>query len=281
MYSVMIHHAVSGCFTCRKIICFNLPSLQIHAEHHILCKAVLWVAALSSPLQQALLCASDIFLFPSKSQPGIPFQNNALKVSISKERLLPVPFSSGALPPCTAFHHAAGDILQCRKAAAWCSLVPSLLAEGLDKFTLGGAWIFYSCVLYSLNSFSIGHRACAVGKTGSFCRIRGGLHHGTKCAFCKPVFLTTLYAKRRGCRDGEESLGLVTDYFPLGALSLLQQEAGEQMPACSQHSGTDRMWRSRHSTVGVKDITACYTWRGSGPNPCCFFLLSHLNLAYF
>lgn len=189
MYSVMIHHAVSGCFTCRKIICFNLPSLQIHAEHHILCKAVLWVAALSSPLQQALLCASDIFLFPSKSQPGIPFQNNALKVSISKERLLPVPFSPGALPPCTAFHHAAGDILQCRKAAAWCSLVPSLLAEGFDKFTLGGAWIFYSCVLYSLNSFSIGHRACAVGKTGSFCRIRGGASPWNKMCFLQASIL--------------------------------------------------------------------------------------------
>jgi len=79
-----------------------------------------------------------------------------------------------------------------------------------------------------------------LGKQGPSAEFGGGLHHGTKCAFCKPVFLTTLYAKRRGCRDGEESVGLVTDYFPPGALSLLQQEAGEQMPACSQHSGTDR-----------------------------------------
>lgn len=30
MYSVIIHHAVSGCFTCRKITCFNLPSFQTH-----------------------------------------------------------------------------------------------------------------------------------------------------------------------------------------------------------------------------------------------------------
>lgn len=47
----------------------------------------------------------------------------------------------------------------------------------------------------------------------------GGVHYGTKCVFCKPVFLTTLYAKRRGCRDGEGSLGVATDYFPPGALS--------------------------------------------------------------
>lgn len=53
-YSVMIHHAVSGCFTCRKIICFNLPALQIHSEHHVLCKKVLWVAAQSLPLAAGL-----------------------------------------------------------------------------------------------------------------------------------------------------------------------------------------------------------------------------------
>lgn len=65
-YSVMIHHAVSGCFTCRKIIYFNLPSLQIHREHHILCKKLLWVAALSSPLHQALLWFWFFFFSPSK-----------------------------------------------------------------------------------------------------------------------------------------------------------------------------------------------------------------------
>lgn len=54
MYSVMIRHAVPGCFTCRKIICFNLPSLQFHREYQILCKEVLWVAVLSSALQQGL-----------------------------------------------------------------------------------------------------------------------------------------------------------------------------------------------------------------------------------
>lgn len=74
MYSVIIHHAVSGCFACRKIICFNLPSLQTHTEHHILFKKVLWVAPSSSPLQQ-LYCWKGFLLcvFPTESILDIPF----------------------------------------------------------------------------------------------------------------------------------------------------------------------------------------------------------------
>lgn len=268
MYSVMIHHAVSGCFTCRKIICFNLPSLQIHAEHHILCKAVLWVAALSSPLQQALLCASDIFLFPSKSQLGIPFQKNALKVSITKERLLPVPFSLCAPPPCIAFHHAAGDILLCRKAAAWCSLVPSLLAEGFDKFTLGGSWIFYFCILYSLNSIT---PAMCCWENRVLLQNSGGVHHGRKCVFCKPIFLTTLYAKRGTAETGRGVWGSLQTISHLEPCRCCSRRLGNKCLPGPSTQGWIATWHSRHSAVGVKDITPRYTWRRSGPNPCCFF----------
>lgn len=86
MHSVMIHHAVSGCFTCRKIICFNLlvsrstQSTMYYAKRHSGWQH--WVHHCSTlycykggvvanpPLPQSIL--------------GISFQQNVLR-TISKE----------------------------------------------------------------------------------------------------------------------------------------------------------------------------------------------------
>lgn len=215
-YSVMIHHAVSGCFTCRKIICFNLPSLQIHREHHILCKKLLWVAALSSPLHQALLWFWFFFFFPLPSLLlGISFQKKALEVSVSKKGFLLVsvsphiaqtvptqrsshphahvtPLSITAFPLCCR----ATQILQCRKA--WCRLFPSLLAEWFNKFTLEGTWIYF----FLFKWISTGHRACTEGEKGVLPPAEFRVFSPrTKCIFCKQVFLKTLYALKGGAAE--------------------------------------------------------------------------------
>lgn len=147
-YSVMIHHAVSGCFTCRKIICFNLPVLQIHTEHHVLCKKVLWVAAQSLLLQQGLAGLRGGFggVPPAKAVVGIPFQKRGLQSCLPQRRgschllllltpCCPHPQAGILVPPLT---HLLCPSLLCGSLVSACSagtqpaprrLLHSLLGE--------------------------------------------------------------------------------------------------------------------------------------------------------
>lgn len=125
MYSVIIHHAVSVCFTCRKITCFNLPSFQTH---------IYYAKRYSGWHYRAHHCRSSLlkgvfFVFPkpslTKSMLGIPFQKNVLKYFCLKGEVLATHcFSSYAaatqrslFPPAhthASVHHCLSPVLQTR-----------------------------------------------------------------------------------------------------------------------------------------------------------------------
>lgn len=138
MCSVIIHHAVSGCFACRKIICFNLPSFQTHTEHHILCKKVTLGGTIELTIAVPLLLKGVFFVFPTpsltKSILGIPFQQNVLKYFCLKGEVLathsfssyPAATQRSLFPPAhmplsiTAFLLCCrhGEMLQCREVTS-------------------------------------------------------------------------------------------------------------------------------------------------------------------
>lgn len=92
MYSVIIHHAVSGCFACRKIICFNLPSFQTHSEHHILCKKVTLGGTIELTTAVPLLLKGWFVIFfvshtlPHQVYTRHPLSAKRFKVFLSQKR---------------------------------------------------------------------------------------------------------------------------------------------------------------------------------------------------
>lgn len=187
MYSVIIHHAVSGCFACRKIICFNLPGFQTHTEHHILCKKVLWVAPSSSPLQY-LFCWKGFFFFvfptPSltKSILGIPFQKIILKYFCLKGEILathcfslyPAATQRSLFPPVhthASVHHCLSPVLQKSNQQDADLSIPSHMNDSPWMAPRIGFFLFV------FQSISTGHRACVVEKNSVLQQHSGSFHH--------------------------------------------------------------------------------------------------------
>lgn len=157
---------------------------------------------------------------PPRPKPilGIPFQKNAFRsfclkgevlaahcfssyraafTHTQRETLFPL-CSCPSLPLCCAADPARS--FSAEKQPAWCRLFHSLLVEWFNKFTLGGTFFFF------LSTFT-GQCACVVRKTIVLQQNSEGFHHWKKPIFCKQVFLTALYAKRRSWGRGKSVLG--------------------------------------------------------------------------
>lgn len=186
MYSVIIHHAVSGCFACRKIICFNLPSFQTHTEHHILCKKVLWVAPSSSPLQQLYcwkgFCVSHIL--PHQVYTRHPLSEKRFKVFLSQRRgscyslflLISCSHTEILVPSCShtcSVHHCF--LLCCRKGTSRMQTFPFHMNNLVNSPWMALGTGFFC--LFVFKSVSTGHSASVVEKNSVLQQHSGSFHH--------------------------------------------------------------------------------------------------------